>query len=239
MKIKNYIPRPFKLFLKRASDCLIWDQWANRSWSQEGEDMLLRRIFENRTAGFYVDVGAHHPKRFSNTYFFYRRGWSGINIDAMPGSMRLFDRWRPRDINLEMGVAQTSGTLNYYVFNEPALNGFSGDLSNERNNASNAYFLKEVIQVEVSPLKEILGEHLCNRKIDFLSVDVEGLDLDVLKSNDWSKFRPRFVLAEVLRSSLHALENDPVAQFMKGAGYVLFAKQVNTAFFRDETADCC
>jgi hypothetical protein len=134
---------------------------------------------------------------------------------------------------------QTSGTLNYYVFNEPALNGFSGDLSNERNNASNAYFLKEVIQVEVSPLKEILGEHLCNRKIDFLSVDVEGLDLDVLKSNDWSKFRPRFVLAEVLRSSLHALENDPVAQFMKGAGYVLFAKQVNTAFFRDETADCC
>src|SRR5690349_18351333 len=80
-----------------------------RSYSQEGEDMVLRRVFEHKAHGFYVDVGAHHPMRFSNTYFFYRRGWRGINIDARPGSKREFDRARPRDINVECGVAQVAG----------------------------------------------------------------------------------------------------------------------------------
>lgn len=212
---------------------MTWDQWATRSWSQEGEDMVLRRIFEHRQKGFYVDVGAHHPKRFSNTFLFYRRGWSGINIDAMPGSMRLFNRWRPRDINLEMGVARATGNLDYYIFNEPALNGFSDDLSNERNNASGPYTIKEIIRVEVFPLKEVFKKYLSDRRIDFLNVDVEGLDLNVLQSNDWSRFRPTFVLVEVLQSCLHELEADPIAQFMKDCGYVSFAKQVNTVFFKD------
>ncbi len=151
--------------------------------------------------------------------------------------MRLFNRWRPRDINLEVGVAQVSGSLDYYVFNEPALSGFSADLSNERNHASSPYTIKEIIKVEVFPLKELLEKHLSDRKIDFLSVDVEGLDLDVLKSNDWSKFRPMFVLVEVLKRSLDELESDPITQFMKGCGYVFYAKQVNTVFFKDALVD--
>lgn len=61
------------------------------------------KSFRKKKIGFYVDVGAHHPMRFSNTYFFYRMGWSGINIDAMPGSMKEFKKYRRRDINLELG----------------------------------------------------------------------------------------------------------------------------------------
>lgn len=235
--IKQFVPGPFKNAIKRALDFLTWDQWMNRSWSQEGEDMVLRRIFEGKMEGFYIDVGAHHPKRFSNTYFFYRRGWSGINIDAMPRSMQLFNKWRPRDINLEMGVAQASGTLDFYVFNEPALNGFSADLSRERDKASDSYRVKEVIKVDVSPLSEVLSKYLHKQEIDFLSVDVEGLDLDVLKSNDWSRYRPRIVLVELLESSLHGLENNPVTEFMKESGYALYGKQVNTVFFKDATAN--
>jgi hypothetical protein len=113
-----------KNILRRFQDFLTWHPWVNRSWSQEGEDMALRRVFEKEKIGFYVDVGAHHPKRFSNTYFFYRMGWNGINIDAMPGSMKEFDKYRGRDINLELGVAKQEGILNSYVFNEPALNTF-------------------------------------------------------------------------------------------------------------------
>ena len=231
--IEKLMPRTVKNVIRRVLDFLTWDQWTNRSWSQEGEDMVLRRIYENRKTGFYVDVGAHHPKRFSNTYLFYRRGWSGINIDAMPGSMRQFQKWRPRDINLEIGVAQTSGTLNYYVFNEPALNGFSAQLSSERNVADNKYFIKEAIEVNVSPLAIILDAHLSGQVIDFLSVDVEGLDLEVLMSNDWSKYRPSFVLAEVLKIRLHDLDSDPVTKFMKDVGYVVYAKTANTVFFMD------
>jgi len=195
--------------------------------------MVLRRIFENQNKGIYVDVGAHHPKRFSNTYFFYKKGWSGVNIDAMPGSMRLFNKWRPRDINLEMGVGDKSDMLDYYVFNEPALNGFSADLSQMREQANNRYNIKEVIKVKVCPLREILAIHLVSSDIDFMSVDVEGFDLQVLQSNDWSRYRPKFVLAEILNSSMHSLGGDPVVQFMAEKNYLIYAKQVNTIFFQD------
>ena len=104
--IKKLIPVQVKWALEKLFDFLRWDPWQVRSWSQEGEDMILHRIFGGKKSGFYVDVGAHHPKRFSNTYFFYCHGWRGINIDAMPGRMKLFNQWRPKDINLEMGVAE-------------------------------------------------------------------------------------------------------------------------------------
>lgn len=209
--------------------------WSLPSYSQEGEDIVLRRIFENKKDGLYVDVGAHHPKRFSNTYLFYKRGWRGINIDAMPGSMKLFQKIRPRDINLEMGVANQEGSLNYYVFNEPALNGFSFELSEERDKAMSPYLIKDVIKVDVRPLRQILDSHLAGGggDIDFLSVDVEGFDLEVLQSNDWSKYRPKFVLAEVLNSSLHDLDQDPVVSFMRDQNYVVYAKLVNTVFFKE------
>jgi len=213
---------------------VTWDPWFVRSWSQEGEDQILHRIFENKADGFYVDVGAHHPKRFSNTYLFYKKGWRGINIDAMPGSMRLFDKTRPRDINLEMGIGLSDGELDYYVFNEPALNGFSKELSDQRHEADTVYRLQDVLKVQVQPLSQVLDCHLnTNQEIDFMSVDVEGLDFDVLKSNDWSRYRPKFVLAEILGSSLHEIEQSEIGQFMRDQNYVLYAKCMNTVFFKD------
>ena len=217
-------------FLNRICAFFTWNLWINHSYSQEGEDMVLKRIFDNQTNGFYIDVGAHHPKRFSNTYNFYLKGWKGINIDAMPRSMDLFDKIRPRDINLELGVGQKEQELNYHIFNEPALNSFSKELSEIRDKAQDSYFIKDVIKVEVKPLNKILDTHLINNEIDFLNVDVEGLDLDVLKSNDWSKYRPKFVLVEILSSSLHNIDKDPIFQLMKEKKYIIFSKQVNTVF---------
>jgi len=233
-KLKKFTPKIVKAFLKRLHACATWDPWFVRSWSQEGEDQILRRIFEGQAVGFYVDVGAHHPQRFSNTYLFYKRGWCGINIDAMPGAMKVFDSTRPRDINLEMGIGSSDDELDYYVFNEPALNGFSKELSEQRHEADTAYQVKEVIKVDVLPLSQVLDCHLNNgQEIDFISVDVEGLDFDVLKSNDWSKYRPKFVLAEILGSSLHEIEQSEIGQFMRDQNYVLYAKCMNTVFFKD------
>src|SRR5688500_4139273 len=96
-----------------------------RGYAQEGEDLILQLMLAWRANGFYVDVGAHHPQFDSNTYLFYKRGWSGINIDAMPNSMKLFNRLRPRDINLELAISKKSEELTYYLFNTPQLNGFS------------------------------------------------------------------------------------------------------------------
>jgi len=111
--------------------------------------MLLERFLEHRHSGFYVDVGAHHPKRFSNTYRLYRRGWRGLNIDANPGSMTLFQNVRPRDINVEAAVSSTPRELTYYIFNEPALNTFKRDLALER---VGAYSIVKEVNIITAPL---------------------------------------------------------------------------------------
>ena len=79
---------------------------AGTYYSQEGEDIILRHIFGDQTKGFYVDVGAHHPKRFSNTCYFYDRRWQGINLDTLPGSMWFLQKLRPRDKNLEIAISE-------------------------------------------------------------------------------------------------------------------------------------
>ena len=217
----------------RIKDFLNWDQWKRYSYSQEGEDLVLRKIFKKQDKGFYVDIGAHHPKRFSNTFLLYKKGWNGINIDATPGSMKLFNKFRSRDINLELGVGKKEDILNYYIFNEPALNSFSKKLSDERINEQNQVFIKETVGIKVKPLYKILDTHLKNHNIDVLNVDVEGMDLDVLNSNDWSKYRPKFVIVEMLKSNFSEIEKEPIFLFMKKQDYVIFSKQVNSVFFKD------
>jgi len=222
-------PRKIKNFVRYR----ILDGYALKSYSQEGEDMILRRVFEHRSIGFYVDVGAHHPKRFSNTYYFYKRGWSGINIDAMPGSMKLFKRLRPRDINLEIPVGPGLNSLTYFIFNEPALNGFDARLSQQRDSSDNAYNVIKTIDLQTRTLESILDEFLPqNKTIDFLSVDVEGLDLEVLKSNNWKKYKPEYILVEILDSSLSELHSNEINKFMKSHGYKIYAKAVNTVIYK-------
>lgn len=205
-----------------------------KSYAQEGEDLILQRIFAGQKKGFYIDVGAHHPKRFSNTYIFYCMGWKGINIDARPGSMTLFRRLRGRDINLEIGISRAEGALNYYQFEESALNGFSMDLSISRMKLGTSKLISETI-VKTQPLKQILSEYIpISSVIDFLTVDVEGMDLEVLRSNDWKKYRPRVVLVEILASSMEEIALHPINTFMNAEGYRLYSKAMNTVFFISE-----
>ena len=209
-----------------------FDGYSLKSYSQEGEDMILRRLFEKQKTGFYVDVGAHHPKRFSNTYFFYKLGWRGINVDAMPGSMIAFNRIRPRDINIEKPVSNKKQLLTYYAFNEPALNGFSKELSEERD-GKGSYFVKFTKDIETSTLEEILDDNLPKvQSIDFLSIDVEGLDFNVLRSTNLEKYHPKVILVEILNSSLADIQISKIYQFLTDAGYELYAKTVNTVIFK-------
>ncbi|PKN87291.1 MAG: SAM-dependent methyltransferase [Deltaproteobacteria bacterium HGW-Deltaproteobacteria-1] len=231
--IYNLAPLQFNKILRRIRDFYQWDIYYQKSWSQEGEDLILSRYFENlKTNGFYVDVGAHHPLRFSNTYKFYKQGWHGINIDAMPGSMDLFNRLRPRDINLEKAVSDSKQIMTYYAFNEPALNGFSKELTQHRDGQGNnkIIFKKDI---ETSTLEEILDQYMPKgQNIDFLSVDVEGLDFAVLKSNNWVKYSPELILIEICGSMLDELLNNEVTIFLRQFGYTICAKCMNTVIFK-------
>lgn len=199
-------------------------------YAQDGEDLVLARLLENRENGFYIDVGAHHPSRFSNTYLFYLRGWSGINIDAQPQSMSIFKKYRPRDINIECGIGLLKGVESYYQFNEPALNTFDTREANIKN--VHPYKIIGTVNVEVRRLDEVLEKYLKKDQIiDFMSIDVEGKDLDVLKSNNWSKYRPRYILAETLRADLIEIKKCPLSKYLNGVGYDPICKVYNTLFF--------
>lgn len=211
------------------------DIFLNRCYSQEGEDLVLRELFTGKTDGFYIDVGALHPKRFSNTYCFYLLGWHGINIDAMPGSMELFNRERPRDINLEVAISDKKEKLIYYMFNEPALNGFSKEISEKRN--IEPYKIINQKEMFTCTLAEILDRYLSvGTKIDYLNVDVEGLDLQVLKSNNWSKYRPQIILVEDLNlyDSIDEYRNSGIVKYLNEQKYVLFSKTIRTLFFKNQ-----
>lgn len=187
--------------------------WARVTYAQEAEDIILLSLFGDKQNGFYVDVGAHHPRRFSNTYLLYRRGWSGINIDPAPGCMSLFSKMRPRDTNLEIGIAREVGIRQLFVFDNSPLNTFDPALAHQRQ--EDGWHLLHVKQIQMKPLRIVLAEY-CHGPIDLLSIDVEGLDLEVLESNDWAADRPRFICVEALQR-----DGDPTGPFLVSQGYRL------------------
>lgn len=211
------------------------DPWAHLSYSQEGEDVLLDRLLATQEKGFYVDVGAHHPKRFSNSHYFYMRGWRGINIEPNPAIHDLFRKMRSRDVNLQLGISDLPGELLYYEFDDPALNTFDEQLMRDRE-SNTSYRVIATRRIKVAPLASVLEMNLNpGQPIDFLSVDVEGLDLNVLRSNDWKRFRPRCVVSEALNADLSpaALASNPLVAYMGAQHYCLAAKTCNSWFFLD------
>lgn len=229
--IKMLLPARLKQKIMQKCKSKILEGYGLVSYSQEGEDMILRRLFEKQKTGFYVDVGAHHPIRFSNTYFFYKLGWNGINIDAMPNSMKKFNELRPRDINIEKPISDKKEVLRYYAFNEPALNGFSKELSEEREKLDN-YFIEFTQDIKTFTLEEILDKNLPNnQEIDFLSIDIEGFDFMALKSNNFEKYKPKVILIEILGSSLSDINNNEASIFLQDLGYSIYAKAFHTVFF--------
>lgn len=224
----------FKRVFTRIADL----RFTKISYAQEGEDLLLERIFEYESFGFYIDVGAHHPKRFSNTYLFYKKGWRGINIDPMPKSMLLFDRIRPEDINLEIGISQEANLLTYHIYNEPALNSFDKYHNDNKTHNGLKFEIIDEIEIKTCTLSEILLKYLPkNQEISFLSIDVEGLDLDVLKSNDWDKYRPRIILVEMLESKVENIFVSAIHHYLNSKGYIFYCKTPNTVFYKMSNKD--
>jgi hypothetical protein len=147
--------------------------------------------------------------------------------------MNAFQVDRERDINLQFGIAEHAENLTYYFFDEPALNTFDAALVKSRL-ATTPYKVVRTSDIPVERLDHILGKHLpLDIEIDFLSIDVEGLDFAVLKSNDWQLFRPKCVLVEALETSLEDAMHGDIFLFMKNQGYELFAKTYNTLIFRE------
>jgi len=186
------------LDLKKYKEFIIRSLKSGRvSYSQTGEDLILDLFLHEKENGFYVDVGANHPKRLNNTYFFYKKGWRGINIEPNPLIFSRFSSSRPKDINLNIGIDKCLKTSTFFLFKEDALSTFSKEIAEKYEKMGHE--IKEERQISLKPLSLVLRENnFDNNLIDFFSIDTEGNDLSVLESNDWIKFRPKFIILETL-----------------------------------------
>lgn len=207
--------------LKQALDRRVF-RYRRRAYSQFGEDLYLDALFRGQDRGVYVDVGAFHPRQFSNTQLLHERGWRGLNVDATPGSMRLFDALRPGDVNVEAAVSDEPGTLVLHSWGLHAENTLSPEQVPAAEHALGPPH--ERIELEARTLTEILdASPLRDAEIDLLTVDAEGHDLPVLRSLDWTRYRPRVVVIEAFRADVESLLASPRYGFLRKQGYRLAA----------------
>ncbi len=207
------------------------NRFVKKSYSLEGEDLITDRYFDYKNEGFYVDIGANHPIRFSNTYLFYRKNWIGINIDGDQYSIDLLRKKRNKDINIHSYIGANNKVKKFISFNESALNTFSQALANKYKKIG--YKVLSSKKVKTVSLERILDKHMPKETlIDFMSIDVEGLELDVLKSNNWDKYRPKLIIVEILDlTSLEDVLNHKITKYLKSKGYYVSMKTVTNCFY--------
>ncbi len=163
------------------------------SYSQYMEDIVLAALLQGSKDGFYVDVGANDEEYHSVTKHFYEMGWRGINIEPIPHLFKQFGKKRKRDINLNVAISENEGELNFREY--PDHNGLSTLSQESQIENSKLNLPYKDYKVPVRSLKSIFGEYDV-KTIDFLKIDVEGYEYEVLKSNDWDKYRPRVICIE-------------------------------------------
>lgn len=199
------------------------------SYSHLGEDLFLSKNFPTGYKGFYVDVGANDPISKNNTYYFYKRGWRGINIEPDLVCYNKIKKVRTEDINLNIGIGEVEGKVDYYSLFPSSLNTFSKKDADK--SVSEGYDLLGVSKMEIRRLDEVLDKFLPkNTQIDFISIDTEGNDLGVLKSMHIGKYKPNYVCFECAGNdflediNLLLKENDYLKIFSNGSntiyGYV-------------------
>lgn len=170
------------------------------SYAQNREDRILEAFFPDELTGFYVDIGANHPIIESVTKIFYDKGWHGINVEpnAMLYDMLVFER--PRDTNLKIGISDKAGELEFTEYVGDGLSTFSKSTQHEYEESDMQFFkdYAKVVsryKVPVQTLQEIFKVAKVKR-IQFLKVDVEGFEYEVLEGNDWKTYRPEIICIE-------------------------------------------
>ena len=181
---------------------IYWFVLKRINFSQSHEEKIILDLFKNKKNGFYLDVGCHHPKRFSNTASLYKKGWKGINIDPNRSNLKLFNLFRKRDVNLCYFVSDKEKKFDYHIFDDSALN---GNIKKERLSILQkmGYEIKKVKKVKSITLNKILETHSESfNNIDLLDIDVEGHDFEVLKSIDLNIYKVNVILIEVASNEL-------------------------------------
>lgn len=207
--------------------------FGGRTFAQHGDDLIVLCLFHSLGIEHpsFIDIGAHHPLNISNTALLYQRGSRGINVEPNPHLFAEFQKQRPRDVNLNIGVAPTAGTLTFYMIDDySGRNTFSRETA-EAFVAQNPQFsISKTAEIPVLPLNEIVSQNAAGVFPDFLTIDVEGLDLPIIEAADFSRSKPKIICIEVdnakgaaSKSAIHAL--------LEEKGYICVMRAVSNLIF--------
>jgi FkbM family methyltransferase len=204
------------------------------SYAQNFEDVMLNRVFGDRTDGFYVDVGAADPVNLSVTKWFYDLGWTGVNIEPHPEFFEKLQAERPRDINLNCGAGAFDGEAVLHEFSTKEWSTFA----TSRTTDPGGPIPLASRTVQICTLDSVLNEHARGRRVDFLKVDVEGWEKEVLSGIDLRRHRPKVILVEAVDRDTHAINSDWEG-ILLGSGYKLaYFDGLNKFYLNaDESAD--
>jgi FkbM family methyltransferase len=196
------------------------------SSSQFGEDVILSYIFkELPRTGNFIDVGANHPINLNNTYLFYQQGWRGVNIEPGEKMYMELKKYRPEDINLRIGLGNTKGEAIFYEMDIDSVSTFN------HLEAKNSQYNKKIIsqnKIQILRLQDIAIEYFSNKTCDLLSIDVEGSNYEVLEGNDWSNFRPAYIIIEMPTD-----ERVKIIPYLYIQGYFLVFDNSLNGIFKD------
>ena len=191
-----------------------------KTYSMNEEDIFIDKYFKKNT-GFFVDVGAYHPLELSNTYLLYKRGWNGINIDISSLSVDYFNYIRPDDININIAVAEKKSIKTiFYQKKKSPLNTLNFKLASKHFSLK---FKKKKIKSDT--LTSIIDKtKFKGIKINFLNIDAEGGDFEVLKSLNFKKYKPKLICVEIVdsfNSSKKAIKKNIIYKFLNQKKYKL------------------
>ena len=175
--------------------------FLRKQYSKNGEDLYLKKIFRKKNNGIYLDIGAFHPYRFSNTFLLYKKGWSGVNIDINKESIELFNIARPNDINLNIAIgSKNKRQIFYYKKKRHPMNTLNKEWAN--------YLFKDYIKkgtVMTRTFDYVLKK--IKKKIDLLDIDVEGYEYEVLKKINFKKNIFKIILIEIAKFNKVSIKN--------------------------------
>lgn len=222
--------------LRKIRNRLVKYGIGKNSYSQCGEDLIIDFILlctrGTEQKGNYIDIGAHHPTYLNNTFLFYKKGWTGINVDPIRENIDLFHSKRPKDTNVCAGVGDKSENKEFYVTNPPTLSTFDKNALDSIVN--NGHKLSRVDIVEFLAVNDLISKYAIIDDIDLMTIDVEGNEFEIINSFITNGIHPKILVCETVEYSpvlQNAKKDNALIQKISELGYLVYADTfINTIF---------
>ena len=201
--------------------------------SLDKEDLFIKKFFNKKKKGNYLDIGCFNPLLWNNTYLLYKRGWNGINVDMQRINIDLFNIARPNDINICCALYDKKKFLNLYNLkgenNSPVIT-INKDHAHKMRFLSNKNLIKKKIKT-LTFSEMIKNYNIKINNIDFLNIDTEGSDFNILRSINIKKYKPKLICIEISQHTMQA-NKKKILNYLKSNDYRFIYKRSASSFFK-------